>query len=567
MVLLAKAKDGAFWEKLRTLPAYSGCVEELKHVYAQSKTIPLPPLTRADRALFDATGSRKEFEAIYFRRRKFLTTAALLALLYPDKPHFLEETEMLLQATCDEFSWALPAHTSKLGEEQTKTFIDLFTAETGLAVTEICYLLKDKLNPRIRERAESEVKRRVIDSFLGNVFWWESDASNWAAVCAGNVCGTFLYLAPDLYSRIAPRIDKAIECFLSSYTDDGTCLEGFTYWHYGYGEFVWFADLLKQFTDGKKDYFCHPKAEAAAGYVLRSFLCGNTTVSFSDGVRNGKADISLISYLCAQYPRSFHPLPAEVTSYPAGNGDWLQLSRLCLYYDPALANGTLPQGDLFLPQAGQAIVHRKKYSLAVKAGHNGEPHNHNDTGSFILATERGQMLCDLGAGLYTKQYFGEKTRYEILCNSSLGHSVPIVNGAPQQAGKQFFGTIEKSDGTITVNFAGAYGQPSFSRLERKFVCDEERVTLTDRFMPNYESLVERFISIVPPVVENDCVRIGNVLLRFDRNKVMPAVSRKQHALHEAEDGKEKIPVYLLDFHLKSSLSSVTFAIEILTAAK
>ena len=558
MELLKKAKDGAFWHELKTSPAYRKCVEEIKRVYSENNTLPLPPLTKEMRSLFDTKGSRKEFEAVYFQRRRFLTTASLLALLYPEEPRYLEETELLLRATCKEYSWALPAHTSGMDDEKTKTFIDLFTAETGLAVAEICYLLQDRLNAGVRTSAEREVRRRVIDSFMNTSFWWEKDASNWAAVCAGNVCGAFLYLAPELYERVAPRIDSAIECFLSSYTDEGVCLEGFTYWHFGYGEFVWFADLLKQFTNGRKDYFKHEKAEASAGHVLRSFLSGNTTVSFSDGVRRGKADIALISYLCKQYPNSFHPLPAEVTSFPTGNGDWLQLSRLCLYYDPAFLDGTLPQKDFFLPQAGQAIINRKRYSLAVKAGHNAEPHNHNDIGSFILSTEQGQMLVDLGAGLYTKQYFDERTRYDILCNSSFGHSVPIVNGAPQRAGKQFFGTISKTDETITVNFATAYGQPAFQKLERRFVCEDDRVTLTDSFAPDYKSLTERFVSLIPPAVQADCVRIGSVVIRFDSKQVTPALSYGTHTLHEPEDGRDELTVYLLNFRLKQGLSSVTF---------
>ncbi len=561
MTLLKKAKDKLFWNALRTQPDFAPCVDEIKRVYESSKTLPLPPVTKELRALFDTTGSRKEFEAVYFPRRRFLTTAALLALIYPDEPHYLQETELLLQATSEEFSWALPAHTSGMSEEETKTFIDLFSAETALCVSEICYLLKDRFNPEIKEQAEREVHRRVIDSFLRRTFWWETDKSNWAAVCAGNVCGTFLYLAPDLYETIAPRIRSAINCFLASFTEEGVCLEGFSYWHYGFGEFVWFADLLNEFTDGREDYFKLPKVEKVAEYILKCFLSGNATVSYSDGVRRGKTDVALMSYLSARYPKRFHALPKEVTAFPTGNGDWLQLSRLCLNYNPALENGSLPHEDCFMPEAGQAVLRRKKYSLAVKAGHNGEPHNHNDVGNFILATDRGQVIADLGAGLYTKQYFQNETRYDILCNSSRGHSVPIVNGAFERAGREYCGSICFSGREIAVEFAKAYSQKTLEKLERRFALEEDKVTLTDSFSPENE-ITERFILLSPPKIEEDCVRVENVVIRFDCNAVSPSVSVEKHAMHEAENGKEEETVYLLDFKVKKGVPSVRFVFEI-----
>ena len=78
-------------------------------------------------------------------------------------------------------------------------------------------------------------------------------------------------------------------------------------------------------------------------------------------------------------------------------------------------------------------------TFAAKCGHNGEEHNHNDIGSFILADDSGQLLVDLGCMEYTKENFGTQTRYTLLQNSSLGHSVPIIGGHPQKEGKEFFG--------------------------------------------------------------------------------------------------------------------------------
>lgn len=56
--------------------------------------------------------------------------------------------------------------------------------------------------------------------------------------------------------------------------------------------------------------------------------------------------------------------------------------------------------------------------MAAKGGNNGEPHNHNDVGSFFYLVGDEMLLTDLGAGEYTKEYFHEG-RYRILCNNSL----------------------------------------------------------------------------------------------------------------------------------------------------
>ena len=95
-------------------------------------------------------------------------------------------------------------------------------------------------------------------------------------------------------------------------------------------------------------------------------------------------------------------------------------------------------GSLFVFSTAQwCIAHSKnEIGFACKGGHNNEPHNHNDIGHFIYEAGGVMFLTDLGAGEYTSDYFGKK-RYEILCNSSLGHSVPIMNGKSQRQGEDF----------------------------------------------------------------------------------------------------------------------------------
>ncbi|MFR6332585.1 MAG: hypothetical protein ACLUOI_29915 [Eisenbergiella sp.] len=73
--------------------------------------------------------------------------------------------------------------------------------------------------------------------------------------------------------------------------------------------------------------------------------------------------------------------------------------------------------------------------MAAKGGNNGESHNHNDV-KLPASGGDEMLLTDLGAGEYTRDYFSEK-RYEILCNHSFGHSVPVIDGKGQKEGTEY----------------------------------------------------------------------------------------------------------------------------------
>ena len=112
------------------------------------------------------------------------------------------------------------------------------------------------------------------------------------------------------------------------------------------------------------------------------------------------------------------------------------------------------------PQNANALV------LAAKGGHNQEMHNQNDVGSFIVWTNGEAIIPDIGRGRYTV-HFGPQ-RYEHFVNSSHGHSVPIVNGYVQGAGREHTAKlIEHSAGPaadiLTIEMKQAY--PPEARLE------------------------------------------------------------------------------------------------------
>jgi hypothetical protein len=132
--------------------------------------------------LYDTVGDRILFESRYMTRRKTLLVSALCVWLWND-PDDISTLEDCIWALCDDYTWSLPAHMhgaslslvadaisfnvqADHNPTESATTVDLFACETGLALTEICALLGDKLHPFIVDRARSEVMRRVVDSYM-----------------------------------------------------------------------------------------------------------------------------------------------------------------------------------------------------------------------------------------------------------------------------------------------------------------------------------------------------------------------------------------------------------------
>jgi hypothetical protein len=203
--------------------------------------------------------------------------------------------------------------------------------------------------------------------------------------------------------------------------------------------------------------------------------------------------------------------------------------------------------------------------FAAKGGHNGESHNHNDVGNFIFYKKGKMAICDLGAGEYTKDYFGDK-RYDIFCNRSEGHNVPIINGQGQQTGKEFVAqdcriTPLSTGGVMTLDMAGAYTVPELLHLEREFNFNTRTdvLLLKDTFTFAECSLpvTERFITLLKPIAEKDLVRIGKLCTL--KNKISPAIGEVEHRDHEGKP----VTVYAIDFSFvpDDKTASIEFEIE------
>jgi len=544
---LEKMKSAEFWDTVRTDESYRFLIDDLLSLYARYGQGELPDISYDAFMHYHRTGSRHLFETdYYFPRRQRMTTCALLSLIYPDNEEYFSNLCNTIWAILNECSWSLPNHDPRSALEYSDDYIDLFAAETGYAISEIRLLFRDRFDPVLNARITHALDRRIIRSFIEHAYGWETVRTNWAAVCAGSVAVAFMRERPDLYPLIRPRIDAAMEAFLSGFRDDGVCQEGFAYWSYGFGFFLCYAHSLLEFTGGERDLFKNEKVKKIAQFPNCVYLSGNSVISFSDGGRTGLLFLGAANLLRHHYGDILPHLPKEFYCTSGINSCWCQHAMSFAYFDPALFADSQPKDEEYLfAETGWYVRKNALFGFAAKAGNNDEPHNHNDIGSFILAAGGEQVLADLGCGEYNRDYFSSR-RYTILCNRSLGHSVPLLDGFEQCAGAEYAGLMRCEGERVLIDMTGAYPVSPVQSCLRRFDLKPDGFDLADTF--SYAEpcpVMERFVSLMEPEIS------GNRVLLCDAELCAGPgwsckISREQHSVHASSD--TFINVYMIDFY-------------------
>jgi len=574
------------WEEIKTHPFYK---EELSALIEEgekylSSPIPSLPLSLFRRFMRD--GNRSEYEKPYFERRRRIARLAILCRLYGDK--YKDALEDLLWAVLEESTWALPAHLLELYTEEhdRKTFLALFSTETGALLSLVYHILGEKISAFVRTRIESMVRARIIEPFFAEHFWWMEGPNNWGAVCGSQVALCVMILGTEAeFRRAEPSFNRTMNLFLATYGKDGCCLEGLGYWKYGFGSFLDYADAVRNYSEGRQafshtekalaldqrelahdhergviDYFKREDVKRAALFAQNVRLTGDVAVSFSDGFENYRITRSHLYLLKREYP--------DLISYPdkdffvqsASSGS-LGIIRHFLWSDPEAEYGAAMKTETLYYEEGQWFIHKSaRYSLAAKGGHNDEAHNHNDIGSFLITSKEGSILCDLGSGEYTRQYFEPETRYDYLVNSSRGHSVPIIGGELQKTGTTRAVAEKLDDDTFTVHYGFAYEVPILKDAVRTFSCDDGGVTITDvfSFTETPTGLVERFVSRKKPSFAAGCVSVDNAVLSYDEDLLSVSFGEEQYSDHACV----MQTAYFIDFTPKTLEKDLAFTFRI-----
>ncbi|MDA9461683.1 hypothetical protein B835_1591 [Enterococcus mundtii 3F] len=491
---------------------------ESKKEYLTNKVVPELPVSGYIDYL--TTGERLNFEKAYFARRKHATVLAL-SLLQKKEAEVVEGLEQVLWEICNEYTWSLPAHLPIEANHfrlDAPTWIDLFAAETGQMLAEIVKLFEKELSETLTFRIQSEIDRRLFVPFVTKTWPFESFENNWSAVVGGSIGMTALdILEKDvgLQVKILMKVDRCMASYLRSFGVDGACEEGVSYWAYGFGYYIYFAEKYQQVYDDDR-YLVDDKVKKIAAFPNYVMIAETEAIPFSD---YHPADLP--SGLLSFCQKRFHVAIPEVRMINDLDFDpcyrFAPLLRNLLWSKRHIVNDQKEVLHYFEDVAWGVLQSTKENLVfAAKGGRNDESHNHLDIGHFVFGTKEDLFLTDLGAGEYTKDYFDEEKRYRLLVNSALGHSILIIAnnyqlpGAVSAEHTSFQST--RTGGVFKTELASTYpSQIGLLQLDRTLEVDclKRQILLRDafKFVKENQLVIENFITTNPVAVKGKKVCI------------------------------------------------------------
>jgi len=288
--------------------------------------------------------------------------------------------------------------------------------------------------------------------------------------------------------------------FLDSYHDDGCCLEGPLYWNYGFGYFCYYADMVRDYTGGAHNWFILPKVRSIAEFRNKFYLQDQFVVPFADSSHELLMHIGLAHFLAREYDSIALPDDSfELLFDDDPRQRTMEFFRDIYWYDPDLKVNPLPENTAYDLKGAQWYIRKAgKQVFMAKGGHNDEPHNHNDIGSFALFDDNKFVFDDLGWPQYDKWYF-TNARVNYICSGSHGHNLPIIGEKKQLLGKERTCTItEWTADTFGLDISSAYGL-SDGTVHRKYTVKDSSLTIADTFTGCIGvELKERFVTRIQP---------------------------------------------------------------------
>lgn len=425
--------------------------------------LPWPGLPATLVADYERTGTRIRFEAPYFARRSRLATM-VLAAAFTAESRWIDEVLDGVWLLCEETSWCIPAHEDAGVQEGSPLpdpelpVLDLFAAETGalLAWTHlVAGPALDRIAPVVTRRLRSEVERRILTPYRERDWYWYDDAvlplNNWNAWIHCNVIVGALLLETDrdhLHAIVAKAV-RGLGNYVAAFGADGGCDEGVGYWWQGVAHLAEALEALYDASHGRLDAFGLPVLREMGEFLPRMHIGGDWYVNFGDGPPRFPAGSTAADLVHRFGRRVGSPvLQAQGRSMRVPDGPVASLvaplgQTLAALFDadwiaalpaeaPQLAHAWLD--DLQVLTVRERPGRQDGLFLAAKGGTNGESHNHNDVGSFVVGLDGRPALVDAGVGEYTRATFGPD-RYDIWTMQSSFHNLPEIDGRMQAAGR------------------------------------------------------------------------------------------------------------------------------------
>lgn len=546
--LYPPAADRRAWDGIPE--EYRREIRSLAEEYAKR---PYPPRTASGFLAFVRTGDRQADERPYFARRRKLCAALLNACAFPEEAD-ADAIADGIWLICEESSWVISAHNvnpvpgaPKAAEyplpDVRKPYVDLFCAQTGMILGLACALAGEALDgvsPLIRRRVREEIRRRILRPFMRNDdFWWmgfrRKDLNNWTPWIISNilVCAVLDPMPRGKLAELFTRACGMLDRYLETLPEDGGCDEGAGYWNMAGGALLDCLVIFEKTTGGRMTFWQVEKIRNILRFPRMTEMGNGWFANFADC--DAKPFISGERMETAGRKTGDRALAALGTRMRGTVADQLNdvphLTRALdlIFHAPAdKADGTAEKpGDTWLPGLQVRVVRRGEWILACKGGHNGENHNHNDVGTFILFRGGEPAVVDAGNMTYTAKTFSEE-RYTLWNVRAAWHNVPLIGGCEQREGAEHAARDARCtpDG-MEMNLEAAYGsEAGVEMLRRSFALDPDGLRLTDEgVLRTAREVTWVFLLRDRPAWEDGRITAGKAVIRCPEGLAYTAEER------------------------------------------
>lgn len=542
-------------------------------------------------ARFRKDGNRVGYETLVFERRRQLA-ALVMAEITERKGRFMPDIINGLEVMMEEPWWGIPAHYGKPVPLYGEQPVDLFNAESASLIAWAGKELKaelDSFSPELYKKIEREISHRILTKALGVKAWWKTAGMNWNPwICSNWLTCVMLYEKDAvLRQKAVTEIEGCMRVFIDSYPEDGGCDEGTGYWDRAAASLFECLDLMRQIKadslaavtvlDYRKD-----KVARMGAYIYKMYIANGYSVNFADAHENKSVVQLNVLWPFALYlddpamkgfaawlakDKSFWADPAALYA-KSGNFPTLGRELMLLRQVSALSEErpVEPLAEAWLPDLQISVMRGKDKFVAVKGGTNGESHNHNDVGSYIVYADGEPLLIDCGVGEYTSKTFS-KERYTIWTMQSDYHNLPQVNGVSQHDGKQFHAEVVKnSRHSITLDIAKAYPEAAdVKSWQRTVTLKGTEVEVTEKYTLGTYKAPSRLMfmtTVMPDVSKAGTVRLGKNTITYDAARLSVTVEDKSALLDPLLTGLWGNRLYRIVMELrgKATAGKVTYRI-------
>lgn len=482
---------------------------------------PWQPIPDSLFARFKADGNRSDYEEKYYALRRQLA-CLVMADVADHQRRFTADVACGLHYFMKETWWGVPAHYPLNHPVPNNQVVDLFNAETAGLLAWTIYMLHDELEKQesgITEQICQEIQRRLLTPALTIDYDWKRHTNNWNPWICSNWLTCVLFCEKDRTRQLnaVSQILASLDSFIDGNPDDGGCDEGVSYWDRAAGSLIDCLLLLETATNGRLVFHALPKIQAMGSFIYKMFIGNGKFVNFADAYERNTPNVNTL-FLVGSYLRNdillsyaatiaedwqFHKQPAKLFQLP-GTFPFLgrELLFLSHYQDFGQQRPGVPLNlSVWMPDLQLCAVHSGLDShhlfFAAKGGHNGESHNHNDVGNFIVYKDAEPLIIDIGVGTYTAQTFSNR-RYELFNCRSAFHNVPTINGYEQKEGETYRATDLKYKNNnkkayLLFDIAHAYPNNAGVKKWQRTICLNRGkcVTITENYkLHNHQDTTE-----------------------------------------------------------------------------